>query len=236
MKGRASGGHTFRRTLPRNLLSDWPALALLALSLAAGTWAYPRLPARVPIHWDVRGRPDGFGSAVFAAFFPTFLAVAVFALMTILPAVDPRRENYAGFAGFYRWLKFLIVGVIVLVHLVSLGYGLGYPVSVDRVVAAAVSLLLLFIGSGMGTLRHNYFVGIRTPWTLADERVWRDTHRSCAYAWMGAGLVGLGGSFFGGIVAFAVLLGGVLAATGFSLVYSYYSFRRWHGRRERLSR
>lgn len=140
-------------------------------------WAYPRLPLQVATHWDVTGRPDGYSSKLLAAVALPLMILGMRALLSILPRIDPKGENYPKFASTY-WLIFN--GVIVflgVLHLAILGYGLGAPVRMDRVTAVAVGVLLIVVGNYLTRVEPNWFVGIRTPWTLSSDRVWRRTHR-----------------------------------------------------------
>lgn len=207
---------------------DRPAQILVAAAFLTGVWAFPRLPARVPVHWNIHGQPDGFGSAGFAAFFLPLLTAALYGLMVVLPALDPKQQNYRRFSGPYRWIRFGIVGFLVIIYWATLATGLGIPVPMDRVVPALMAVLALVLGLTMDRLEPNYFVGIRTPWTLADEETWRRTHRNTKPAWLAAGAVGLVGALIGGWLAFALSVGGLLGAAGYAVVYSYLTYRKTH--------
>ncbi|MBI3081461.1 MAG: SdpI family protein, partial [Gemmatimonadetes bacterium] len=157
--------------------SRWLGYVVAALAAAASAWAYPRLPPRVAIHWSLSGQPDGYGSKLLAAVLLPLMILAMRGLLSVLPRIDPKGENYPKFASTY-WLIFN--GVIVffgVIHLAVLAYGLGAPVRMDRVVAAGVGVLLIVIGNYITRVEPNWFIGIRTPWTLSSDRVWRRTHR-----------------------------------------------------------
>jgi len=91
-----------------------------------------------------------------------------------------------------------------------------------------MSLLVLVIGNVMGLVRQNWFVGIRTPWTLADDEVWRQTHRVSAWVWSSAGLFGLAAMLLPAPYNFIAMLAGIMGAAVFSVIYSYVLFRRRH--------
>lgn len=208
------------------LRRDWPVLLLLAVSLAAGLALYPSLPERVPSHWNLRGEVDAYGSRLWAAFGPPLLGAAVYFLMLVAPLVDPRRENYARFAGTYRLVRLAIVSFLVGLHAIVLLAGTGRPVNVAFTMQVGVSLLFILLGNVMGQVRHNYFVGIRTPWTLASEAVWVRTHRAAARAWVAAGVVGLAGAAAGPAAGYVIFMAALGAALIYSIVYSYVLFRR----------
>jgi len=211
---------------------DLPAVLVLLAMFAAGALLYPHLPPRVPAHWDIAGRVDGYASRAVGAFMPPLLAAGVYILMLVLPLIDPRRENYAKFSGVYRILRLCLVLFLGVVYLVTLGGAMGYPVRVERIMPALVGLLFIVIGNYLPRVRHNYFVGVRTPWTLADEEVWRRTHRLAGPLFVAAGLAAVLSSLLGGPASFAVFITAVIGVSLLSAVYSLLVYRKIHaGRR-----
>jgi uncharacterized membrane protein len=155
----------------------WLGFVVVLLVLTAGWWAYPHLPPRVPTHWNFRGEVDGYSSRFAATFVLPLVMLGLAALFQVLPKIDPRRKNYAKFSDTY-WL---IVNVILiffgLVQALVLANGLGAPVSMGRILPIGIGFLMMLIGNVLGRLRPNWFIGIRTPWTLSSDEVWRKTHR-----------------------------------------------------------
>ena len=205
---------------------DWPAWLALGAGLVAAALAYPRLPEQVPVHFDVHGRPDGFGGRLWGAFGLPLLNLGLYGLMLVLPLVDPRRASYVHFERFYRGLRVGLAWLLALLEGVILWAALGHPVDVGAVTLAGVSALLLYIGRHLGQVRHNYFVGIRTPWTLASERVWDQTHRVGGRLLVAAALLPWVGMPFSRPAAFGLLVAGLVAAAVGSAVYSLVLYRR----------
>ncbi|MGE5553488.1 MAG: SdpI family protein [Betaproteobacteria bacterium] len=208
---------------------DWPLWLLLAASLVVGIVLYPALPDRIPLHWNIQGQIDRYGSKAEGVFGMLALNVGLYLFFLALPRFDPRRENYAKFAPTYRFFRSLFVVFMTVLWGVAMAAAKGMPVDTARVVPLMVSALFILIGNLMGRVRYNWFVGIRTPWSLANEEAWRLTHRAAGPAWVLGGLVSLAGAFFGKAVA-AVTMGiGLGGATIFSVVYSYFAWRRTAG-------
>lgn len=206
--------------------SRWLGYLVAAVAAAVSVWAYPRLPPRVALHWDWSGQPDGYGSKLLAAVLLPVMILGMRALLSVLPRIDPKGENYQKFASTY-WLIFN--GVIVfmgVIHLAVLGYGLGAPVRMDRVAAAGVGVLLVMIGNYLARVEPNWFVGIRTPWTLSSERVWRRTHR------VGGWILVLGGAlivltvFVPAGAVIPVFVGTIALVAVVPVVLSYVFWRR----------
>lgn len=205
---------------------DIVAPIMILLMLVGGAMAYPHLPARVPIHWNLAGEANRWSGPLFAVLFAPAMALAVWLLLLVLPAIDPRRENYAAFIGFYRTLRLGIVMIFAAVQALTLSAGLGRPEGRPDAVLLVVAALFVFIGNSLGRVRHNYFVGVRTPWTLANEEVWRRTHRFAGPLFVAAGLVGAVGLLLSAPWQLAPLLIGVAGVAVATVVYSYLAYRR----------
>lgn len=171
------------------LMREWPLWILMGGLLAVAFLVYPHLPAQVPGHWNINGEVDKYYPRAFGAFFPPLLAIAIYILMLITPLIDPRRDNYVRFSGAYTMLRWGLVLFFSVLYAATIMFALGYEVNIALIVKALVALLLLTIGNFMGQFRHNYFVGIKTPWTLNNEEVWQKTHRLGAKIWVAGGFV-----------------------------------------------
>jgi uncharacterized membrane protein len=205
---------------------DWYLLLLILASLLAGLWLYPQLPDQMPSHWNIHGEVDGWSSKSFAVWFFPLLNAGIYLMMILLPKVDPRKANYDRFAGAYSVVRSLLILFLTVIYGVTLLAGLGYALKVDTIIKFSVSLLILVFGNYMGKFKHNYFIGIRTPWTLASEEVWRRTHRMAGPLWAGAGLLGMLLSFIQSTWAAIVLFGSYMIIAFIPLVYSYLVFRQ----------
>lgn len=210
----------------RMLREDWPLLLLFAVALVVAVALYPSLPARVPTHWNIRGEVDQWSPKAFGVFGLLGLNVGIYFLLLVVPLFDPKGENYAKFRSTYRALRWMFGVVMTAIWGVALAAARGAKVDVSIVVPVLVSLMFVGFGNLMGRVRYNWFVGIRTPWSLANETAWRMTHRVAGKAWVLGGLISLVGAFFGGTTA-AVAMGiGVGGAGIFSVAYSYFAWRR----------
>ena len=206
-----------------NLLS----LALVAASFILTAAFYDRLPESVPTHWNASGVADGFTPKPWGPFLLPLTMLGVLVLLFILPRISPRGYRMDRFQGVFEILQAAILAFLLLVTLLALLAGIGAPVPMDRAIHAGTGLLFVVLGNFMGKLTKNFFVGIRTPWTLASDEVWLRTHRLGGKVFVLAGLgllvSGLAG---GGTVA---LLVAVAIAAGIPVVYSYVLYRRLEG-------
>lgn len=200
---------------------------VVAAMFLFGLAALPFMPNPAPIHWNAAGEVDGYGSPLMAVFLGPLIALATLVLMQWLPRLDPRRESYAQFAGSYNLIMTVLVLFFAMLELVTVGSALGWPISIPRVMMLGMGTMFALIGNELGRVQPNYFVGIRTPWTLADPEVWRRTHRVGGRMMAGAGLLMLLlGIFAPAEVGFFLGIGAVLIAAFGSMAYSYIIWRQ----------
>lgn len=176
------------------------ALALLAVAADAvlSAIAYHLLPERVPVHWNLAGHVDGYGSKLELVLAGPLGLAGLWVLMLLLSRIDPRRVERAAPApdsvpseaeGSYWTFIHLVLVALAVLHAGILLAAAGILKGPERFVAVGLALLLLLPGNFMGRLRPNWFVGIRTPWTLASDDVWRRTHRLAAVLMVCGGLL-----------------------------------------------
>jgi uncharacterized membrane protein len=200
------------------------SVIFVVVMLGVAVWIFPQLPARTPIHWDAHGNVNGWAPRFWAAAIPVLLVAGLAVVFALLPVISPRKFEIAPFARTYGIVVLATLAFMLVVGTIALLAGAGYHVSVQLVAPVAVGALFMVIGNFMGKFRKNFFVGIRTPWTLTSEVVWERTHRLAGWLFVLAGL----GWIVGGLLhASPVVLVVVALAAGFiPVIYSYFLYRR----------
>jgi uncharacterized membrane protein len=204
-----------------SLRVELPQIVLLAsmFVLAALTW--PHAPERIPVHWDVRGEVNGFGGKVEGLLLLPLIALAVYLMMRFLPVLDPGRANYPTFAGAYAVIRVSALVVIATVYgIIHLSLR-GHPVRVETVMPLLVGGLFVVLGGVLGKIRPNWFVGVRTPWTLSSKRAWTQTHRVCGFLFVASGLLTMAAALVDPRLAVGGLVGAAVLTPVVALVYSY---------------
>ncbi len=210
-----------------NFKREWPLLLILSCTLIAAIIMYPHMPEQVPIHWNAQGEVDDYGSRLFGTFFLPTLNILMYILLIILPKLDPKRANYSKFDSAYLTIRYSMHLFFTLIFGVTVIASLGYPVQIDKWIPAGVAILFIVLGNVMGRVRHNYFVGFKYPWTLANEEVWKRTHQFGAKLMVIGGFAALIGVIFtSGSVGFMVLMAGVLVPTIITTIYSYVIYKQ----------
>lgn len=204
----------------------WIPLLIVAVAIIASAVVYPKLPLTVPTHWDMLGRPNGWGSRLWGAWVIPVVMVLLWALMRVLPTIDPRGANYAKFGGAFEAIVISILLYMLGLHLIILRASLGYPVAMQRVLPIGVGILLVLIGNLLPRARPNWFIGIRTPWTLSSDRVWEKTHRVGGRAFVAGGLAIIIAALVMPQWAHYVLVSVVVVCSLGAVLYSYIAWRR----------
>ncbi|WP_297992234.1 SdpI family protein [Anoxybacillus sp.] len=196
-------------------------IILIVCSYVLSLLAIPYLPNEVAIHWNAAGEPDDFMNKWWGALlFPLFLTGITF-LLIYLPKFDPRKENYKKFENVYHIFLHVFVIFFVILHVVTLAYNVGFSVQVDIVVPIGVGVLFIVLGNYMPKIKPNYFIGIRTPWTLDNEAVWQKTHRVGGKVFVMMGVLVMLTVFVESVWRFVLLLIIVFGGTIYLFIQSY---------------
>jgi uncharacterized membrane protein len=167
------------------------AAAIILATLAAITVAYPQLAPVVPVHWNAHGQVNGWGPKWSLFLYGPGMMVLLVLLFAGLPWLSPKKFEVDSFRPTYLYIMIVIVAMLAYIQILILIAGLGLMLDVSRAVIGGVCLLIALLGNVLGKVRRNFYVGIRTPWTIANERVWNATHRFAAKTFFAGGLLGL---------------------------------------------
>jgi uncharacterized membrane protein len=206
----------------RTELAHW---LLLAGMFVFALVAWPAAPARIPVHWNFRGAVDRYGGRFEGLVAIPLVALGIYLLLLFLPRVDPGRANYERFSGAYHTLRLALTAFLAAIYGVILLWLRGVELAISTVVPLLVGVLFVLVGNLLGKVRPNWFVGVRTPWTLSSKLSWTRTHRAAGWlfvvmglAFMAAGVVRV--AWFS--IATLVM---VLAGVAWLALYSYLVWR-----------
>jgi immunity protein, SdpI family len=208
-------------------MRKWIPLLIVVAAFVASAIVYPRLPEMVPTHWNgMDAQPDSWSSRAFGAWLTPVILLGMWALVRILPAIDPRGANYAKFGGAFEAIIGSLMLFLLGMHILLLRAALGHPAPMQRVVPFGIGILLIVIGNLLPRARPNWFVGIRTPWTLSSDRVWEKTHRFGGRVFVAGGLLITIAALLWAQWVHVVLIAVVLIATSSVVIYSYLEWKR----------
>jgi uncharacterized membrane protein len=207
-------------------MRKWIPAAFVAASFALSAAVWERLPERIPIHWNFRGEIDRWGGRAEGALLFPVLALILWIVLPLLPKIDPRRASFDKFRGSYDLIIGATLALLFVVHCAVIAAALGYRVPMGRLVPIAVGLLFITIGNVLPRTRPNWWMGVRTPWTLSNDRVWARTHRVSGWLMVAAGVLIMLSAFLPSSWGFAVLLAAALGSAFGSIVYSYFAWKQ----------
>jgi uncharacterized membrane protein len=206
-----------------------PGLLVVAVATGFAAWAYPQLPAQVATHFDFQGQPNGWSSRFIAVILAPAMGIGMALVFTVLPHIDPKRANYAKFGSTYWTIANAVLILVSAINILALGKALGWTIDMTRIALLGVGGILILLGSLMTRIRPNWFMGIRTPWTLSSDTVWRKTHQFGGVAFVIAGACIAATALLTSSWALKGAVGVGVVASLSTVVYSYIVWRQEQG-------
>lgn len=207
------------------LKKDWLIWLIILSPLAMIIGCWDLFPDQIPTHFGSDGLPDSYSGKGFGLLMLPGINVLMYFLFLVLPKIDPSGKNYKLFSDKYRTIRIILHVFFTITFFIIGFYSLGYNFNMSVIMLYLVLTLFLFLGNYLGNVRHNYFIGIRTPWTLSNEEVWIKTHRLTAKVWV-----------FGTLITMVILpfvpdpelifVPYLIIITIIPMVYSYLLFRK----------
>ncbi len=202
-------------------------LFLAAAMAAIGVILQPRFPELMATHWGSAGEVNGYGSHFVGIWLMPLMVAGLTLLLVFIPLIDPKRVNIEKFRGSYNLFILLFGFYMLYIHLLTLLWNLGWHFNFTTYMLPAFGIFEIFLGQMVRKAKQNYFIGIRTPWTLQDERVWDETHRQGGIAFTLSGVIALFGILIPAL-AIWLLLVPVMLASVYSIVLSYVLYQRYN--------
>ncbi|MEH7510075.1 SdpI family protein [Priestia megaterium] len=201
-------------------------LGITLLTLVAWLIALPHLPATMPIHWGANGEADGFATKINAMILTVGIMVLIYFIIAFVPRIDPRKENYKYFSKTYNIVLNAVLLLFFFVNMSTILQGLGYNVPMSYIAPIMAGLVFIIIGNYLQRVRSNYFMGIRTPWTLSNETVWKKTHRLSGKIFFIGGLLILISAFLPDGYKSVIMWGSIVLCVAVPYLYSYLAYKK----------
>jgi uncharacterized membrane protein len=208
-----------------NWRTEWPQLLVIAAMLVVAAVSWSSAPEQFPVHWNVYGAVDRYGSRYEGVLVLPLLGVAICALLMFLPRIDPGRRNYAQFAGTYATVRLFILLFLAVIYTLTQLVAHGHQLNLATIAILGMGLLFVVLGNAMGKVRPNWFFGIRTPWTLSSKLSWDKTHRLGGWLFVVGGIVIATSVLLPPLWQTAMVLAVVISIALATAVYSYFIWR-----------
>ncbi|MGZ5200969.1 MAG: SdpI family protein [Telluria sp.] len=195
------------------------SLLLVVAAFAATLMVYGRLPDQIPLHWNADGEIDRYGARASAFLMPAVMALLL-VLLAVLPKVSPLRFSVDAFSDTYWYCALIVEGMLAYIQGLIMAGSLDHGIDTGRWMLAGMAIFIALLGNVMGKVRRNFWLGVRTPWTLANDRVWYATHRLAAKMMVGcSGLAFIAALANFRFAAVLLIVIGPLVPAVYSLLY-----------------
>ncbi len=202
-------------------------LALVLLAVVFSVAVYNRLPDRMASHWGVNDQVNGTTSRFWGAFLMPIIALAMLGLFLLVPNIDPLKANIATFRPIFNAFIVAILVFLAYLHVLTMLWNLGYHgFRMSTALLPGLGLIFVLTGLLLSRAKRNFFIGIRTPWTLSSDRVWAETHRVGSVVFIVCGVIAMAAVFTPGPIAFGLVIVPILVASLGLVVYSYILYQR----------
>ncbi|MFZ3167604.1 MAG: DUF1648 domain-containing protein [Candidatus Methanoperedens sp.] len=205
--------------------SEIIAIGIVLLSFAIGIYVFPEMPEKIASHWNAQGEVNGYMSKFWGIFLMPFISVGLFLLFMIIPRIDPHKSNIEKFRKYYDNFILLIIVFLFYIYLLTIFWNMGFRFNMITLLSPAFAILYYYSGVLIENAKMNWFIGIRTPWTLSSEKVWDKTHKIGGKLFKIAGIIAIGGILFQRYAIFFILVPILLAAI-YSVVFSYIEYQK----------
>jgi uncharacterized membrane protein len=203
-------------------------IIIVASLIISALLVYQSLPQTIPVHWNINGVADGFGDKLYGVALIPAISLIFLVLFPLLSRLDPKKENYELFKESWDWLQSIIIIFLGYVFAVQLYFTVNPQTDAIRfgqLLMGGMGVMFILLGNVMGKIRQNYFVGLRTPWTLSDPEVWEKSQHFAGWCFVIAGIAFLIAAIIG-YFAIWLLFAVILAAAVVPTVYSYWLYKK----------
>jgi uncharacterized membrane protein len=202
------------------------ALVMIALALLAGAVLWNQLPNQMASHWDINDQVNGTMPKFWGVFLMPLITSGMLVLFLVVPSIDPLKANVAQFRESFNLFIVLIIAFMLYIHGLTLVWSLGHhDFKMSAAMLPFMGVLFIAIGFMLRKAKRNFFIGIRTPWTLSSDNVWDKTHQLGSVLFMASGVFTIIGGVFGGTIAFWLMFVPLIGSSLFLVVYSYVLYR-----------
>ena len=202
--------------------TEWLLWLLLAAMFTVAALSWHAVPDRMPVHWGLSGEPDRWGGRFEGLLLLPLIAVAVYLVLLLAPRIDPGRANYVSFAGAYGTVRLIVLVAMLALQVMMVQAARGRAVDIGAWVPLIVGGMFVVLGNLFGKLRPNWFIGIRTPWTLSSKQSWDRTHRAGGWLFILFGLLlmslAVARPSWLVVTVIALIAAGVIGLVGYSYV------------------
>lgn len=198
---------------------------IILTSFSVGIYFYPQMPEKMASHWNFQGEVDGYMSKFWGLFLMPFISLLSFLLFIFIPKLDPLKANIEKFRKYFDYFIVIFFLFLFYVYLLTIAWNLGMRFNMSQFLSPAFGILFFYCGVMIEKAQRNWFIGIRTPWTLSNDDVWKKTHDIGGKLFKIAGIISFGGLILPNLAIFLVIFP-VILFTIYITIYSYFEYKK----------
>jgi len=203
---------------------------IVLLSFAISLYLYPQVPDKLASHWNAAGEVDGYMEKTWALFLMPVFGVAMLLLFMLIPNIDPLKQNIEEFRKYYDGFIITMMLFLFYIHLLTILWNLDFVFNMSQAIAPAFGVVFFYCGILIENSKRNWFIGIRTPWTLMDDEIWKKTHDIGGKMFKASGIIALAGVLLPDYAIYLMLFPVILASL-YTVVYSYLEYNKKYKKR-----
>jgi uncharacterized membrane protein len=203
---------------------DLLAVGIIFLTFAIGIYFYSQLPEMIASHWDAQGKVNGYMPKSWGLSMVPLISIILFLFFILIPRIDPLKKNIKKFRKYFDNFVLLILGLMLYLQIITILWNIGFMFDIIKLMSPALAVVFYYCGVLLENAKRNWFIGIRTPWTLSSEKVWEKTNRLGGKMFKIVGIVSLFGILFSWAIFLMLFL--AIAAAAYLFVYSYLEYKK----------
>jgi uncharacterized membrane protein len=200
-------------------------ISIILISFAIGIYFYHQMPDFMASHWNAKGQVNGYLPKLWGLFLMPFISLFMFLLFLLIPGIDPLKSNIRKFRDYFDGFILLIIAFLFYLYSLTIIWNLGIKFDMVQFLLPSLAIIFYYAGILVENAKRNWFIGIRTPWTMSNDQVWDKTHKIGGKLFKAAGIIALLGIPFPDYAIFFVIIP-VLSVAVYTIVYSYLEYQR----------
>jgi len=199
--------------------------SIVIFSFLTGLYFYPQMPDKIASHWNAAGVVDGYMSKFLGLFLMPFVSLVMALLFTWLPKIDPLKGNVKKFRSYFDVFIIFLLAFLFYIYSLTILWNLGQEFNMTYAIIPPIAVLSYAIGLLVEKSKRNWFIGIRTPWTLSSDKVWESTSKLGGKLFKACSLIILFGIFFSDYAIYFAIVPLTIVSL-FTVVYSYFEYKK----------
>ncbi|MBU0546573.1 MAG: SdpI family protein [Patescibacteria group bacterium] len=200
-------------------------ISIILISFIVGIYLYPTMPEIMASHWNSQGEVNGYMQKFWGLFIMPIMSVGLFLMFSLIPKIDPMKENIKKFREYFDTFIVILILFLFYIHLLTIFWNMGFKFNMTRFLVPSMGILLFYCGILIEKAKRNWFIGIKTPWTLSNDEVWDKTHKRGGKLFKICGVISFLSILFPNWAIFFTIIP-IIFTSLYLFIYSYLEYKK----------